>query len=400
MKKLSFTGEQPVHWRGRLDRAGLILGLAVASLAVLSCSGTRTEGQSPQPMAMPPVPVLVASARLETVPVDLTQIGTVEAYSTVTIRSQVDGQLKTVNFTEGQEVKAGDLLFTVDSRSYEAALAQAEANLARDEAQYANAKAQDGRYAALYQAGIVSKDQYDQYRSNADALAATVRADKAAIENAKVLLGYCTIRSPLSGRTGNLQVTAGNMLKSNDTALVTVNQLSPIYVDFSVPQQNLSEIKAHLAAARLRVTAAIPGSEDRNSEAGWLSFVNNTVDSTTGTIMLKGTFQNADRRLWPGQFVNVSLRLREQANAVVVPSPAVQTGQNNHYVFVVKPDQTVEARPVVPGAVYGLNTVIQKGIKSGDRVVTDGQLRLFPGAKVIIKSGVGAPPGAGAAGEP
>ncbi len=375
---------------GRVRFRGAVLALSLVGLAVAfsSCSGTRTQGQAPQAMRMPPVPVMVASARQETVPIVLTQIGTVEAYSTVTIRSQVDGQLKTVNFTEGQDVKAGDLLFTIDSRSHEAALAQDEANLAHDQAQYENAKAQDGRYAALFQAGIVSKDQYEQYHSAASALEATVKADRAAIENAKVTLGYCTIRSPISGRTGSLQVNAGNMLKANDTALVVVNQISPIYVDLSVPQQNLAEIKERLSRERLRVTAAIPAGSEEKTESGSLSFVNNAVDSNTGTIMLKATFENRQHRLWPGQFVNVTLELSRQADAVLVPTQAVQTGQNAHYVFLVKPDQTVEVRPVVAGNTYGGDTVIQQGVQPGDRVVTDGQLRLFPGAKIVIKTGL------------
>jgi len=236
----------------------------------------------------------------------------------------------------------------------------------------------------LFQEGIVSKEQYDSFRTGADALAATVRADQAAIEKAKVDLDYCSIRSPIDGRTGSLLIHPGNIVKANETILVLINQVTPIYVSFSVPEQNLGEIKGRMAAGSLAVMAIIPDDEQCPVE-GTLTFVDNAVDSTTGTIRLKATFTNAERRLWPGQFVNVVLKLTSRPNAVVVPSQAVQTGQAGQYVFVIKPNLTAESRPVVPGATDSGETVIEKGLQPGEKVVTDGQLRLAPGSKVEVK---------------
>lgn len=332
-----------------------------------------------------PVPVVVATSTQETVPVEVRAIGNVEAYSTVTVKSQVDGEIDQVHFTEGQDVKAGDLLFTIDPRQFEALLQQAEANQARDEAQAKNARAQAGRNEKLYESGIISKEQFDQFETSADALDASVRADKAAVANGKLELSYCTIRSPITGRTGSLLIHAGNLVKNNDTSLLIINQIQPIYVTFSVPEQFLPEIKAHMARSRLGVLAYFGDSTQKPAE-GILSFVNNTVDSTTATIMLKGTFPNADRQLWPGQFVNVALKLTVQQNSTVVPSQAVQTGEKGQYVYVVKPDMTAEYRPVVVGTSFTGGTVIQKGVQPGEKVVTDGQLRLYPGAKLEIKS--------------
>jgi membrane fusion protein, multidrug efflux system len=369
----------------RLGLAGLILATAALMPA---CSGNGANGANGGNAAAPPfipaAPVSVARATLKTVPMEVRVIGNGEAYSTVTVRAQIDGRLERVYFTEGQDVNAGDLLFTIDPRPYQARLQQAQANLARDEAQAKNAQSQVERYTQLYQSGIVSKDQYEQFHTNAEALAAAVRADQAAVEDAQILLGYCTIRAPIGGRTGNLMVHPGNAIKANDAGLVVINQVEPIYVDFSVPEQYLPDIKRYFGRGRLAVRALVPREQGRPAD-GFLSFVNNNVDTNTGTILLKGTFNNADHRLWPGQFVNVVLRLSQQANAVVVPTQAVQTGQNGNYLFAVKPDNTVEMRPVSPGGAFEGFTVIQKGIKAGETVVTDGQLRLFPGAKVEVK---------------
>jgi multidrug efflux system membrane fusion protein len=330
------------------------------------------------------VPVTIATVREKTVPVEVQAIGNVEAYSTVSVRAQLAGEVERVLFKEGQEVKEGDLLFTLDARPYQATLRQLEANLARDQAQLENARAQAERYTKLFQEGVVSKEQYDSFRTNADALAAMLRADQAAIEKAKVDLGYCSIQSPLEGRTGSLLVHPGNVVKANETVLVVINQVTPIYVSFSVPEQNLPEIKKRMAAGNLAVGAIIPNDES-NPVEGTLTFVDNTVDNTTGTIRLKGTFANTERRLWPGQFANVVLRLTSRPNAVVVPSQAVQTGQAGQYVFVIKPDLTAESRPVVSGSTVGGETVIEKGLQPGETVVTDGQLRLAPGMKVEVK---------------
>lgn len=367
----------------RLQRSEAFLFVLILSLAFVSACSSQDNHAQPGMMAGP-VPVTVAKVGQETVPIEVQAIGAGEAYSTVTVESQVDGIIQKVGFVEGQDVKAGDLLFTIDPAPFQAALQQAEANLARDKAQAQYAEAQLARNQKLYQSGIVSTDQYDQFRSNAQALEAATRADAAAIRNAKIQLGYCTIRSPISGRTGSLLVHPGNLIKNNSTSLVVINQISPIYVDFSVPEQYLDQIKGALAAGRrMTVTARIPGQSE--PEVGYLSFVNNTVDSSTGTVLLKGTFQNPRHRLWPGQFVNVDLVLSAQPNAVVVPSQAVQTGPKGQYVYLVKPDQSVAFQPVQAGVNYQGATVIAKGLQPGETVVTDGQLRLYPGAKILIK---------------
>lgn len=360
--------------------AALALAVLLGTLTV----GCNSRATAPKAAGAPTVPVIVAQAVRKTIPVEVHAIGNVEAYSTVSIKGQVEGTIEKAYFKEGQDVKQGDLLFTIDARPFKATLQQVEANLARDQAELENANAQSERYEKLYKDGIVSKDQYDTFRTNADALAASTRADQAAIEKAKIDLDYCTIRSPMEGRTGSLLVHPGNLVKSNDTILVVINQISPIYVSFSVPEQNLGEIRRHMASGGLPVTVAIPEDKQRPSE-GTLTFVDNTVDTTTGTIRLKGTFPNRDHGLWPGQFVNAALRLSTQANALVVPNQAVQTGQNGYFAYVVKSDMSAELRPIVPGNQVGGETVIEKGLQPGDTVVTDGQLMLFPGAKVEVK---------------
>jgi multidrug efflux system membrane fusion protein len=358
------------------------LGLSLLSIVFLAaCSSQAPVSMGARENV---VPVTVAPVVQKTVPVEVRAIGNVEAYSTVSVKTQEAGTVERVYFKEGQDVRKDDLLYTLDSRPYQATLHQLEANLARDQAQLENANAQSERYAKLFEAGIVSKEQYDTFRTNSDALAAAVRADKAAIERAKIDLDYCTIRSPIDGRTGSLLVHPGNIVKSNETVLVVINQIAPIYVSFTVPEQRLAEIKRHMAARNLVMTATIPD-DDQHPVEGSLTFVDNSVDTTTGTIRLKGSFPNQERRLWPGQFVNVALKLSTQPGAIVVPSQAVQTGQSGFYAYVVKSDLTTELRPVVPGNQVGGETVIEKGLKPGESVVTDGQLRLYPGAKVEIK---------------
>jgi len=385
--KLSVISEQDARqlsYLKSIPAPALILILAWL-MFLPACSDNGAKGSGAPPAMSMTVPVTVAGATQQTVPVEVRVIGNVEAYSTVTVRSQIDGEVDRVYFQEGRDVNAGDLLFTVDSRPYQARLKQAEATLARDIAQARNAQAQAERSTQLFQAGIVSKDQYDQFQTNADALEASVRADRAAVESAKVDLGYCTVRSPIAGRTGNLMVHPGNVVKANDTSLVVINQITPVYVDFSVPEQHLADIKKYQTRGKLRVRAMIPRDEQHPAE-GALTFVNNTVDPATGTILLKGTFANPDRRLWPGQFVNVVLTLTSRPKLVVVPNQAVQAGQTGQYVFKVKPDLTVAIAPVVPGATVGGLTVIEKGLEPGEKVVTDGQLMLFPGAKVQVKN--------------
>jgi multidrug efflux system membrane fusion protein len=309
----------------------------------------------------------------------------------VAIKSQVNGQITEVHFKQGQDVNKGDLLFALDPRQTEADLRRAENNLLRDEAQAKNNRVQSERYARLMQEGVVAKQQYDQFVSTAEASDAGVAADRDAVEFAKVQLQYTKIYAPISGRTGDLMIDLGNIVKANDTvSLVTINQISPIYVNFSIPEQQLADVKRYSAAGSLHVQAVIAGQPDQPIE-GSLSFIDNNVDQTTGTIKLKGTFTNADRRLWPGQFVDVVLTLTSQPNAIVVPSQAVQTGQQGQFVFVIKDDNTADMRPVSVKRTLGQESVIESGLKPGERVVIDGQIRLIKGSKVEIKSANEAP---------
>jgi multidrug efflux system membrane fusion protein len=367
------------------QRAAVAL-FAGAALAFLSaCSGTKAA-----PPLATAVPILAATVEQKDVPLQVKAIGAVEAYSNVSVKTQITGELTGVHFKEGQDVSKGQLLFTLDKRPFEAALKQAQGMLARDQAQAANARTQAKRYESLHQAGVVSKEEYDQMQSNADALEAAVVADQAAVENARVQLVYCTIYSPIDGHTGPLLIHQGNMIKANDTPfLVSINQVQPIYATFTVPEQNLADIKRYSSQGKLRVQAFIPSNsakDTRGLATGWLSFIDNTVDQATGTIKLKGEFPNADRRLWPGQFVDVVLTLAQQPKAIVVPSQAIQNGQQGQFVFVIKPDMTVEARPVTIDRSTDGQAVIAKGLAAGEQVVTDGQLRLVPGVtKVELK---------------
>ncbi len=356
-----------------------ILGLLLLTLLASACSNGKAKN------SVPPPPVVVGLATKKTVPVELRAIGNVQAFSTVMVKSKVGGELVRVHFIEGQDVKRGDLLLTIDPRPYEAALKEAEANLQRDLARARNATEDARRYESLIQRKVVSTQQYDKIRSDADALEATVVADRAAVENANIQLNYCSIRSPIDGRTGSLAVKQGNIIKADDITLVVINQIIPIDVSFSVPEQFLPEIRKHMASKKLQVEASSPQSDERPAK-GTISFVDNAVDTSTGTIRLKGIFANLERKLWPGQFVNVVLTLSEEPNVIVVPSQAIQTGQEGQYVFVVKPDLTVESRQVVAGRTFNGETVVQKGLQADERVVTDGQLRLSPGARVEIKT--------------
>jgi multidrug efflux system membrane fusion protein len=331
------------------------------------------------------VPVTVASAVKKDFPVQVRAIGTVEAYSTVTVKSMVAGQITKVAFKEGQDVRKGDLLFEIDPVPYEAALKAAEATLARDVALKENAEKESKRYALLIEKDLIPRQQFDQVTANLAALEATVKADAAMVEQSRVKLDYCFLRSPIDGRTGDLSVNGGNVVKENDTKLVVINQIIPIYVTFSVPEQRLAEIRRRRAEGNLAVEVILPGGEG-DPVRGSLDFISNEVDRTTGTIQLKGKFANADRRLWPGQFVNVLLTLTVRRDAVLVPSQAIQTGQEGQYVFVIKPDLTAEMRPVTVGPSLGGNTVIEQGVQVGEQVVTDGQLGLVPGSRVEVKS--------------
>jgi multidrug efflux system membrane fusion protein len=351
-------------------------------LLILFCSAC-SNGKAKNPI--PPPPVIVGLATKKTVPVELRAIGNAQAFSTVMVKSKVGGELVRVHFIEGRDVNKGDLLFTVDPRPYEAAFKETEANLQRDLARAKNAAEDARRYESLVQRKVVSAQQYEKIRSDADALEATVIADRAAVENTKIQLDYCSIRSPIDGRTGSLSVKQGNIIKADDITLVVIHQIIPIEVSFSVAEQFLPEIRKHSASKKLPVEASFPQSDER-PEKGTITFVDNAVDTSTGTIRLKGTFANHERKLWPGQFVNVVLTLTEEPNMIVVPSQAIQTGQEGQYVFVVKPDLTVESRQVVTGRTINGETVVQKGLQADERVVTDGQLRLSPGARVEIKT--------------
>lgn len=349
-------------------------------LFIPSCSKEKPQ-QALKSMA---VPVTVASVIKKDVPVQIHAIGNVEAYSTVGIKSQVGGTLIRVHFKEGQDVKKGDLLFTIEPRPYETALKQAEANLAKDNAQLENARLQVSRYDDLVKKGYVAQEQYDQIRTNSAALEATVNADKAAVENAQLQLKYCYIYSPLTGRTGSLISYEGNVIKANaDSSMVVINQIQPVYVTFSVPEKNLQEIKKYMVSGKLAVKASI--NEDPDPAEGLLTFIDNAVDSATGTIKLKATFSNNDKKLWPGQFVNVTMTLSIQSGAIVAPSQAVQTGQQGQYIFVVKDDLTVEQRAVEVDRTIKDEAVIATGLNGDEKIVTDGQLRLIPGTKVEIK---------------
>ena len=418
----------------RVARAFSVLALVLLA----GCSDQPGSAATPPPSA-PPVPVGVATAERKPVPVTLAVVGNVQAYSTVSVKAQIAGQIMQVHFKEGDDVARGDLLFTIDQRplqasvrqmeanvakdraqrrQMEAAVAQkqaevmqAQANLERDLAQLDNARIQEERYRELNRRELIAREQYDQIRTTLSALQATVHADRAAVENAKasaraaeamvenaqagiaaneamldtarLQLAYTTVRAPMDGRTGNLLVQAGNVVKGNDdTPLVVIAQIRPIYVSFSVPEQHLNDIKRFLAQGKVPAEVTLDGG--RRRAAGFVTFVNNTVDPSTGTIQLKATFPNADNTLWPGQFVDVVVTLTTE-QAVVVPARAVQAGQKGMFVFVVKPDLTVESRPVTVGRRLGTDLVVHQGLTGGERVVTDGHLRLLPGVKIEIK---------------
>lgn len=345
-------------------------------LLLAACS---TEKQKPVDDR---VPVAVAVAQQQDVPLQIRTIGNVDAYSSVAVRALVGGQLTKVWFREGQDVHRGDMLFTIDPRPFQAALAQAEANVARDEANLRNAESQAARYADLVKKDYVTKEDYERMTSGAEASRATVAADRAAVENARLQLSYCAIKAPIDGRTGSLTVKEGNLVRANDTApLVTINQIEPVYVDFKVPEEQLTQVRARLGAD---VVATPQGST--TPVHGKLTFIENAVDATTGTISLKATFDNKDRSLWPGQFATVALTIADRPNAIVVPAQAVQTGQRGQYVYVVTQGNGVEMRPVTVAQQLDQQAVIASGIAPGETVVTDGQLKLTAKSKVDIKA--------------
>ena len=362
-----------------------LIALAALAAGLLTVTGCSSEKKKATPQLA--VPVIVTAAMEKNVPVTLKAIGSVEAYNTVSIRARIGGALTRVAFKEGQDVKQGDLLFVIDPRPYQNALQAVLAALARDRAQAANAEADARRYAELIQKGYVARQQYDQVATTAEALKATVQSDEAAVEIARLNLQYCNILAPISGRTGNLMVHQGDQIKADDIAMVVINQITPINASFSIPEQSLPEIRKYASAGSLTVEASFPNDTGKPTK-GELTFINNTVDLSTRTILLKATFPNTDKRLWPGQFVNVNLTLTTRSHAVVIPTQALQAGQQGPFVFVIKPDLTAESRPITPGQESNGETLIEKGLQAGEKVVTDGQLRLVPGARVEIRPGL------------
>ncbi|QQR74464.1 MAG: efflux RND transporter periplasmic adaptor subunit [Holophagales bacterium] len=364
----------------RRPRVAFALALPLA-LAVVSCGDGKAKG----PSGPPPVPVTTATVVQKTVPVTFRAIGHVEPIATVAVKARIGGELQRVAFTEGESVRAGATLFTIDPRPYRAALAQAEAAMARNQALLAKAEADATRYAGLVRQDYVTKEQYDQIVANAAALRAAIAADQANLDAAKLNLAYCTITAPVAGRTGALSIKAGNLVKANDDKpLVTINQVQPIHVAFSVPAQLLPSLTARREGA-VQVGATLPGGAAAIAE-GSLSFIDNEVDTASGTLLLKATFANADEVLWPGQFVDLTVRLGEEPARIVVPASAVQSGQRGQYAFVVKDDGTVELRTLTVARGDEKEAIVESGLEPGETVVTDGQLRLVPGAKVTVKS--------------
>jgi multidrug efflux system membrane fusion protein len=355
----------------------------------LLISGCAKQENAAAKGPAPAVPVTVATVERKDVPVTIRAIGNVEPIQKVEIKSQLAGQVIAVHFKEGQDVEKGALLFELDPRQQKADLDKAQGQLIKDQAQAANAKADAERYAQLFKEGVTSQQEYERMRTAADSAAATVEADKAAVEATRVQLQYTKIYAPVTGRTGNLTITEGNIIKANEATLVTINQIHPIYVSFSVPEQQLDDVK-HFMNAGLKVEA-IPQAQNDQRVSGKVTFIDNTVDVATGTIKLKATFQNEKNTLWPGQFADVVLTLTMQPNAITVPSSAVNVGQNGQYTFVVGQDKTVDMRPVTVQRTFADQSIIASGLKPGEQVVTDGQLRLTKGSRIDIK-GTYAPP--------
>ena len=353
-------------------------------LVILAALASGCAKQQAAPAARLATRVTVAKVIQKMMPVEVTAGGTVEAISTISIRAQVGGEVQDIHFKERDFVKKGQVLLTIDPRPYEAALAQTKAALARDKATGKYNRAQAQRYKTLFDQGVVPAEQVDSFTSGADASDATVNSDEAAVKTAELNLEYCTIVSPIDGRTGTVMVKAGNLVKVADVPIVVINQVNPIYVNFTVPQQYWPDIKQDVDRRALHVTVTIPQNSGRSVE-GTLTFVDNIVDSTTGTIHLRGTFDNSQNRLWPGLYVSVLLTLSEQPNAIVVPAHSVVTTQEASYVYVVKTGETVEQRTVVPNRTIENETVIDKGLQPGEIIVTDGQVNLVPGAKVETK---------------
>jgi multidrug efflux system membrane fusion protein len=364
--------------------AGLAVCLAAGGL-VAYFSGDSRAREKPAAKGPAAVPVAVVAAIQQSVPVRLQAIGNVEPYTSVAVKSRVDGQIVEVHFREGQEVKKGEVLFRIDARPFEAAFRQAEAQALRDVASRDQANSQARRYLELLEKNFVSKDAYAQYRTNAQTAEATAKASQAGLENAKLNLEYTVIRSPIDGYVGRALLQAGNMVKANDTlSLVVINQVKPVYVSFAIPEQQLTQVRDLMRKNPLVVEVAAPGS-DKSLATGRIAFLDNAVDQTTGTIKVRAVFENADAALWPGQFYTVRVTLYDQENAILVPSRALQTGPSGQFVYVVKPDMTAEVRKVMVARTEGeLSVLAEGGVAKGEQVVVRGALRLAPGVKVNI----------------
>ena len=380
-------------WKYILMKRYCNLLLITVAMASLTACGKKDQAQAANASARPAAPVVVAVAEQRDVPVQLSAIGNVESYQTVQIRSQVNGQIQSIFFKEGQDVHKGQLLFQLDKKPFQADLEKAQGMLQHDEAQAANSRLQAERYNVLEMQGVASKEQADQVRAQAKADASAVYADKAAVDAAKVQLQYTDIKAPIDARTGALLMNVGNLVKANDTPfLVQLNQVTPIYATFSIPENQLDAVRK-FAAGNLKVLA-FPKGQNTNPAEGKLTFIDNGVDMQTGTVKLKATFANKDRRLWPGQYVDVVLNLSTRKQAVLVPTKAIQTGQQGQYVYVVTPQSTAESRNVETSGTYQNSTIIAGGVSAGEKVVVDGQLRVAPNAKVLVQSTVPTtPPG-------
>ena len=367
-----------------LVAAVLLVAVAAAGIATYFASDSRAREGRKAGKGPSAVPVTVARVLQETVPVRLRAIGNVEAYSTVALKARVDGQIIEVNFKEGAPVKKGDVLFRIDPRPYAAALRQAEANALRDAAARDQARSQERRYQELLDKNFISKEAYAQIRTNAETAQAVAQASRAALESARLNLEYCTIASPLDGFVGKVLLQAGNLVKANDVnPLVVINQVRPIYVNFAVPEQDLPEVRKRMAEGALEVEV-LPVDPAQKHPLGRLIFVDNAVDPSTGTIRMRAQFDNDDAALWPGQFVNISVRLYDQIDAIVIPTQAVQTGPEGQYVYVIGEDLTADVRRIGVLRTDGERSIVDKGLKQGERVVTRGQLRLGPKVRVQI----------------
>ena len=375
----------------KASRYALILLILALMFLLAGCANKQTAQAASPGSGRPPAPVVVSTVEQRDVPVQITAIGNVEAYQTVQIRSQVNGQIEKIYFKEGEDVHKGQLLYSLDKRPFQAALEQAQGMLKRDEAQAANSKLQAARYTDLEKQGVISLEQADLQRTQDSSNSAAVYADKAAVDAAKVQLQYTDIYAPIDARTGALMINVGNLVKANDTPfLVQLNQITPIYVTFTVPEARLAEVRQFVAKG-LKVLA-YPKGQPGNPVEGLLTFIDNGVDPQTGTVKLKATFQNKDKRLWPGEFVNVVLNLSMVKNAITVPTKAIQSGQQGDYVFVVTKDGTADPRQVTTAGTYQNLTLVKSGLNLGDTVIVDGQLRVAPNGKVTIQSSL--PPSA------